>query len=64
MRQALAAVWRDVRSGIVPASDGARLAFMATALQKLLEAEDFERRLTALEQRYVDGRMDNTARTH
>jgi hypothetical protein len=64
IRRALASVWRDVRAGHLPAADGARLAFMAHTLAKLVELETFEARITALEGHHASERMGDAARTH
>jgi hypothetical protein len=49
VRGELAKVYADARHGRIDTQDASRLAFVLGQLGKLIEAEEFERRLTALE---------------
>jgi hypothetical protein len=64
VRQELAAVYRDMRSGAIPSGTGTRLAFTLQVLGKLIEAEQFEARIDALEAAYRDDEVGGEARPH
>lgn len=49
VRGELAKVYADARHGRIDTQDASRLAFVLGQLGKLIEAEEFERRLVALE---------------
>jgi hypothetical protein len=49
IRQELAAVYRDMRNGVIPCADGTKLAFVLGMLGQAFEREDLEARVTALE---------------
>ena len=49
VRRELSRVYKDSRQGRIPTSDGTRLAFILTAIAKVIEQSDLERRVEALE---------------
>jgi hypothetical protein len=51
-------VYRETRQGTLDSQTASRLVFMLTAIAKLIEGGDFEKRLDDIEQRLV------TADTH
>ena len=51
IRRELAAVYRDMRGGFIPCSDGTKLAFVLNLLGQAHEREDLEARVTDLESR-------------
>ena len=53
-----------MRSGAIPSGMGTRLAFTLQVLGKLIEAEQFEARIDALETAYRDDEARGEARAH
>jgi hypothetical protein len=49
IRVELTRVYRDMRSGKIPSCEGTRLAFVLTAIARVLEQGDLEQRIERLE---------------
>jgi hypothetical protein len=58
-RRELARVYKDMRTGRIDCADGTKLAFVLSALVKMHEAGDLERRLTRLEGKTADDLTDD-----
>lgn len=50
IRTELAAVYREARSGKLATEEATRLCYLLHTLARIIEASDFEARITALEQ--------------
>jgi hypothetical protein len=49
LRRELAAVYRDMRAGRIPAQDGTRLAYVLDLIRKAFETEDLKKRIELIE---------------
>jgi len=50
VRLEMARVYRDMKSGAIQSSDGSRLVYTLTAIAKMIEIHDLEKRIALLEE--------------
>lgn len=62
VRAELARVYKDARQGTISTQDASRLAFILTALYKVIEGSDLERRIEQLEKAHAQ--IENSPRSY
>jgi hypothetical protein len=63
VRREMVKVYKAARQGTLETQEGSRLVFMLTAIGRLIESSDFERRIEAVEKQLDSWRKESETNT-